>query len=320
MPGERLIVEDGTVRARSVLVVSAPASRSADGRLSATSTRPTLLEHLEESVRFRLMSDVPLGAMLSGGLDSSLIVALMARNIPSPSRRSRSDSSSRASQRARRRTARRRPLRHDHHELELSFARDDVDVEELVWHLDEPLADRLVARIPRTLRACRESVSRSRSPARVRMSFSAAIRRTERPRSRSAGESSRAVARRGRARLPPSCIRRVRGAPQERSPPTDPVGSTSCDERPVRRRNSVERLLAGPLGGADGRVVADVARALAVDRVTTRLRLCTSTPNSALVDDCSTTSTAPRWRIPSRSACRSSIIGWWSFARRFRVT
>ena len=39
---------------------------------------------LDESVRLRLMSDVPLGAMLSGGLDSSLIVALMARHMSEP--------------------------------------------------------------------------------------------------------------------------------------------------------------------------------------------------------------------------------------------
>ena len=29
----------------------------------------------------------------------------------------------------------------DHHELELSFARQDVELSELSWHLDEPLAD-----------------------------------------------------------------------------------------------------------------------------------------------------------------------------------
>ena len=49
-------------------------SAEADTHLEA------LREHLDEAVKLRLMSDVPLGAFLSGGLDSSLIVALMRRH------------------------------------------------------------------------------------------------------------------------------------------------------------------------------------------------------------------------------------------------
>ncbi|MGB5193337.1 MAG: asparagine synthase (glutamine-hydrolyzing) [Polyangiales bacterium] len=39
---------------------------------------------IEDAVRVRMVSDVPLGAFLSGGLDSSLIVAMMARHSSAP--------------------------------------------------------------------------------------------------------------------------------------------------------------------------------------------------------------------------------------------
>lgn len=57
------------------------------GASSAASEKEVLDEleaRLTEAVRMRLLADVPLGALLSGGMDSSVIVALMARLSAKP--------------------------------------------------------------------------------------------------------------------------------------------------------------------------------------------------------------------------------------------
>ncbi|HEY2162223.1 MAG TPA: asparagine synthase (glutamine-hydrolyzing) [Solirubrobacteraceae bacterium] len=140
LPGHILVVEDGAFRTEQYWRYPEPVPDAP--RLRVEEYQEGLLAALEESVRIRLMSDVPLGVMLSGGLDSSLIAALMARNMSEPVKTfSVGFSDERKGNELADARYVSKVLGTEHHELELSFLDDSVDLAELVWQLDEPMAD-----------------------------------------------------------------------------------------------------------------------------------------------------------------------------------
>lgn len=55
-----------------------------ESKISEAEAIDNLKEHLNDSVSMRLMSEVPLGAFLSGGVDSTSVVALMSKLIDKP--------------------------------------------------------------------------------------------------------------------------------------------------------------------------------------------------------------------------------------------
>lgn len=140
MPGHRLIADADGARVERYWKYPVPTESGHSGRVEEYAER--LLAELDEAVRLRLMSDVPLGAMLSGGLDSSLVVALMARHASGPVK-TFSVGFAEANNANELADARHVAgvLGTEHHELELSLSEQAVDLEDLVWHLDEPLAD-----------------------------------------------------------------------------------------------------------------------------------------------------------------------------------
>jgi asparagine synthase (glutamine-hydrolysing) len=98
-----------------------------------------LLEKLEESVRLRMISDVPLGAFLSGGVDSSAVVAMMSRLSSQPVKTfsvsfegQAGDESVYARQVA-------ELFGCDHTELQVKIRPESLP--EIVGHFEEPFAD-----------------------------------------------------------------------------------------------------------------------------------------------------------------------------------
>ena len=94
---------------------------------------------LEETVRMRLMSDVPLGVFLSGGLDSSAIAALMKRQFDGPVKTfSVGYQESAFSELGYARQVA-EAIGSDHHEVVVSMQDFFNALPRLVWHEDEPI-------------------------------------------------------------------------------------------------------------------------------------------------------------------------------------
>jgi asparagine synthase (glutamine-hydrolysing) len=135
-PGHYLSIEDGQVKHGSF----APrAPRVRDVRRQPASI-VELQDHLTAAIQRQMIADVPVGALLSGGVDSATVVALMRRvsgqRVMTFTVGFAGDFPRNELVEARRTAS---ALGTEHHEIVIS-KRDYLDsFERLVWHLDEPI-------------------------------------------------------------------------------------------------------------------------------------------------------------------------------------
>jgi asparagine synthase (glutamine-hydrolysing) len=105
-----------------------------------TEARDGLLDKMEESVRIRMIAEVPLGAFLSGGVDSSAVVALMAENSAEPVKTCSIAFGNPQFNESQYATEVARTYRTDHHIEEVTS--DDYDLIDVLSEVyDEPYAD-----------------------------------------------------------------------------------------------------------------------------------------------------------------------------------
>ncbi len=157
LPGHYWVIENGRVEDREYWDVRFD---QVDEKCSEQEWIERVREKLLESVRIRLVSDVPLGAFLSGGVDSSAVVAAMARFSDQPVKTysigfEGQDSYYNELQYAR---VVADAFHTDHHEI---IVRPEVAelLPQLIWHLDEPIADSAFVTTYLVSRLARQSVT-----------------------------------------------------------------------------------------------------------------------------------------------------------------
>ena len=153
-PGHTLVAENGRVHIDEYW----------DIRYGAAEQNPAdFLPLLKESVRLRLISEVPLGLFLSGGLDSSAILSIMSRiaggrvktfSVGYESNGARDDVSefeyARLAANA---------FGADHYEFRLNSRQFEDSIPGLIWHLDEPMADPTIIPLYHLSKLAREHIT-----------------------------------------------------------------------------------------------------------------------------------------------------------------
>ena len=139
-PASMLIIEGGRVEERRYWRVSG----SMDRGMAEDEWVERIRARLDDSVRMQMVSDVPIGAFLSGGIDSSTVVGLMAKHSDQPIRTyaigfkgTAADDYYNELPYARRVAE----LFHTQHQ-EIVVRPDVVSLlPRLLWHMDEPMSD-----------------------------------------------------------------------------------------------------------------------------------------------------------------------------------
>jgi asparagine synthase (glutamine-hydrolysing) len=138
LPGHTLVWRNGEIRTR----------RYWDLRFEAEAeeTRPDAEliqeyhDRLKEAVRLRLMADVPLGAFLSGGIDSATITALMSQLVDEPIKTFSVGFAEREANELAYARIVAKAFGTDHHEVLVTPQQFFGALPSLVWHEDEPIA------------------------------------------------------------------------------------------------------------------------------------------------------------------------------------
>jgi asparagine synthase (glutamine-hydrolysing) len=119
-------------------------STRVDPTITAADWAARVRARLEESVRMQMVSDVPIGAFLSGGIDSSAVLAFMSRHSSGPVKTYTIGFDGGAAERFYNELDQARQVAKlfgtDHHEI---LVKPDVArlLPKLLWHMDEPIAD-----------------------------------------------------------------------------------------------------------------------------------------------------------------------------------
>ena len=139
-PAHCLLVKNGAGVPQRYWKLSYKEKLSVNGARGEENLQEEIIERLREAIRIRLVSDVPLGAFLSGGIDSSMVVALMAGMFNQPVKTfSISFPQEEYNEATYARVVAER-YQTDHHEFQVTPDAKAI-FPELVWHYNEPFAD-----------------------------------------------------------------------------------------------------------------------------------------------------------------------------------